>query len=279
VQYDLIRLVLVSRDQTSLFERRSATGAALSREEWLRQVFGKEIVFSHRKIEFHYVPQSAEDDRLVVGQVGRKVQAVENEPPEQHFAETRREHWRAALVIVDPSHHEDGQKLACEARSEIGAPLGIIKSLCDHINASADEPYVIEASSILDHQTFLDFERINRGDITSISFALNAPDVFGIRDDMTRELAELRDNEKARKVTISLQNQDGLKLDDDRVRQTVQYASDGGGEIVARTRTKKRFVSSRRGKTVSVIQPNDADIEALSTTIAHAIRSIFGGPQ
>lgn len=43
--FDLIRFVLVSRAQTSLFDARSDDGSVLSRDLWLRAVFTNKIDF------------------------------------------------------------------------------------------------------------------------------------------------------------------------------------------------------------------------------------------
>lgn len=154
MQFDMIRLVLVSRAQTSLFEVRSGVGERLSREVWLRRIFGRPIVFSHMGSQFHYVPQTDVDD-LLSGLIGRQVSTIENEPPEAQFREPIRSHWLAAILILDPSHHEDAQKLAFEAKCSIGRrPISVIRSLCKVINALPNEPYVVEASTIINQQTF-----------------------------------------------------------------------------------------------------------------------------
>jgi hypothetical protein len=100
--------------------------------------------------------------------------------------------------------------------------------------------------------------------------------MFGIRDEITRELEELRDNEKARKVSLTLQNDDGLRLDDERVRETVAYAGDGGGEIKARTKLKQRFDSSKNGTKIAIEGQRDIDESTLSATISRVVERIFG---
>lgn len=155
--------------------------------------------------------------------------------------------------------------------------MSIIKSLSDSINSEPDHPYVIEANSIIDPNTFWDFESRNRGKIIAITFELIAPNMFGIRDDLTKELTEFRDKEKARKVEISLFNEDGLKLDENRVRETVQYAVEGGGEIKARTKNRRTFDSAKRGQKVSVdIPKEEIETDSISTLIDKVITAIFG---
>lgn len=277
MQFDLIRLVLVSRSQTSLFEERSESGETLTREEWLRRRFGTEIAFNHRTHEFHYIPDYAlsRPTKLIIGQIGRQFKAKENLSPEEGFKEVEREPWRASNIIIDPKQHADGQKLAFEVKDHVGSGLSIIQSLCNQINTNHNEPYIIEANAITDPKTFWDFESTNRGSITTVTFDLVAPNMFGIRDDMDKEMAEFRDNEKARNVSITLKNPDGLKLDEARVKQAVSFATEGGGRIKARAKDKI-FDSNKNVKRIHVGGPNEVDNNSISSTISSVITAIFG---
>jgi hypothetical protein len=280
MQFDLIRLVLVSREQTSLFERKDVNGAVYSREEWLRTVFSQEIVFVHRHHEMIFKPQpaTAESGGYLIAKLGRQISSVENEPPEKDFAEITRDAWRASIIIIDPTHHSDGQKLAFEANNDVGGALPIIKSLADHLNDDPRTSYIIEANPIVDPQTFWEFEEKNRGDITSISFELIAPNMVGIRDQLTRDMTGFRDNEKARKVKIGLQNTDGLSLNDTRVREMVDYTMEGGGSVKAAAKgRRKTYNSNNRGKRIQVENDKHVDSPSLSASIYDAITAIFGG--
>src|SRR6516162_3483625 len=76
--------------------------------------------------------------------------------------------------------------------------------------------------------------------------------IFGTRHDLDAELRALRDHERVEKARLALENPDGLKLNTHRVREAVGYALEGGGGIKARTRRKKKFDSSRRGRRVAI---------------------------
>lgn len=280
MNFEMLRLVLVSREQTSLFEQRSPDGTSLTREGWLRSILNSEIVFLHRGQEFHYTPDSTatlEHASLLIGKIGRQFTSVENSPPETGFREIERQPWRASLVIIDPTHHADGQKVAFETKAHVGNALAIVRALADYINRNHDHPYIIEVNAIVDVRTFWDFERENHDEITSITFELVAPNMFGVRDAIDAEMAGLRDNEKARKATFTLQNQDGLKLNTDRVRETVNYAIDGGGSIKARTKRKRTYNSSKKLKKITVEGVEDIDNTSLSSIIVSAFSTVFGG--
>jgi hypothetical protein len=280
MQFDLIRLVLVSRAQTSLFEPKTDGGVAYDREGWLRLVFREDIVFMHREQEFVFKPQLSlqRAPKYIIARVGRQISSIENEPPEKNFTEITRDTWRASNLIIDPTHHPDGQKLAFQVKGDVGGAMSIIKSLANHINLNAHAPYIMEASPIVNPQTFWDFERDNRGEIVSISFELLAPNMVGIRDQLTRDLTEFRDNEKARRVKIGLQNEEGLALDAQRVKEMVDYTMDGGGSVRASTRRRKKtYNSNDKGTRVRIDTQKDIDNSSLSATIYDAVNKLFGG--
>src|SRR5262245_33079503 len=130
MRYELVRLILLARDR-DLFSPPSMP----PREQWLRRVFRVAIVFDHYANEFHYVPEAeASDSHLIVGRIGRARPVVENEPPEEGLHEFERESWIAAGIIIDPTTHDDGQKVAIEDDRRVGKPGSIFKSLIRNIN-------------------------------------------------------------------------------------------------------------------------------------------------
>lgn len=255
-------------------------GVPHDRESWLRAIFSKEIVFLHRGADFHFVPlPEVGTPEIMVGRVGRRVVAVENQPPQNFFSETEHESWRAALVLIDPRAHENGQLIAAEMVPEVGRPLPIMDSLAQSINTGTPpEPYFVEVNAITDTKTFWDFEKENRGHIVDITFELHVPNMFGIRDDLDKELKELRDHERARRAKFEIQNEDGLNLQTDRVANTVQHTLDGGGAVKARTDDGKRFNSRRRVRreTVDVELPSDEAPPTLAERVLRAISAVFG---
>jgi hypothetical protein len=102
----------------------------------------------------------------------------ENEPPEAGLSDIDREQWIAAAVVIDPTHHADGQKAAFEVKQTVGSPLAVFRSLAQHLNERAPkEPYFIEVNPVVDPETFWEFEEANRGEITNIEFDLVAPNM------------------------------------------------------------------------------------------------------
>ena len=111
MQFQLLRLVLLRRAQPDMFEERGPDGTEITREKWLRRIFTGNIEYQHRGSECHFVPAEDFDEApFIVGRMGRKRKIDENEPPSSGLKETSRDTWKAAIVLIDPRHHDDGQK-------------------------------------------------------------------------------------------------------------------------------------------------------------------------
>jgi hypothetical protein len=230
----------------------------MGREDVIRDVFQTKHVFTHRKQELTYVPdEGMAMDGMLVGRIGRTRRVEENESPENGLVEITREPWVASLIIVDPAAHDDGQKIGFE-EGFTGTPLSILGSFFKLINEISDYQFVIEISPIVDKSTFWDFEKENRGDITSVTFELLAPNMFGSRSALDEEMKSLSENEKAREVSFTIKNKDGLDIDSNRTRETVDFALRGGGNIRAKAR-KKKYNSKKNIKTITVKEHETVD--------------------
>jgi hypothetical protein len=247
-----MRLSLYERPQTDAFEQRPSAGGRYTREQWLKYIFSVQHEFPHRGTNFTFVPDDdLSDDSLVTGRIGREILVRDNEPPEQGMHEQVHPAWQASVVVIDPQHHADGQKVVMQGREEIGKPVAVFQSLIAKLNGDPTAPYTIEAFGIVDPETFWDFVRKNSGEVVSVSFEAVAPNMFGGKDDFERELKELRDKEKAQKTKVELLNDGGLNPDTERMHQVADYTLKGGGTIKARTKRKKRYNSKNKIRRVA----------------------------
>jgi hypothetical protein len=177
MKFELLRIFLTVRDQRDLF----ASSLSPNREAWLRSEFSKGFSFKCRRKDYFYEPDLAasKDTGFVIGRIGREHIAKENLPPEMGLKETRRTSWRARKVLIDPTNHEDGQKVAFEMDSAASKAEFIFKGICDYLNHRDPEtPYWMEANGIIDAKDFWDFLEIHKGKVTSIKFELVAPNMF-----------------------------------------------------------------------------------------------------
>ena len=269
---EFIRLSLFQRDQHDVFEHRQADDKPHTRETWLRHVFASQINFRHRGDDFTYVPDAAlTDDELIIGRIGRERSVIDNAPPEEGFKERIHSEWQASVVIIDPSHHADGQTVAAQAREEeIGRPVAVFQSLVYSINSDSQAPFFIEAVGLVDPESFWEFVKKNQGEIVSVTVEAIAPNMFGSKDDFDKELRELRDRERAQKIKVQLQNDSGLDPDTERMHQVVDYTVSGGGAIKAKTRRGKGYNSRKNTRRVQVPEPTDP--EKLGNYLADVLR-------
>lgn len=277
MQFEMMHLSMLER-QRELFDPR----VAISRENWLREVFGETIAFTHYKMPFHYVPETDKTivtAPFIVGRIGRRISVTENDPPEQGMHETQREAWIAAEVFIDPQPHEEGQKAAVQYRDDVGRAFAIFDSLVQHINKNSEprHPYVIEVAPITDAQNFWDFATANKGAVTSVEFDLVTPNMFDGPENMDQEMKAMRDQERVRRLKFEIENPDSLELETPRIRTMVTYATKGGGNIKARAKNKKTYDSKKKAKVVPIPEPEVADIKARVEAVLQAVKMLIFG--
>jgi hypothetical protein len=248
-----------------------------SREEHLRLLFGAQHDFEHFGNPFVYVPAQPAvlpTTPFVLGQVGRPILTEENLPPEQGFALSQRQTWRAAVLALDPRSHPDGQKVAFSDDDLVGEPFAVLRAFVKHLNdVDPDSPYNVEVEPIFSPRSFWEFADANKGEITSLVFEFVTPNMFGTSDALENELRELRDDERAQKATLKLRSRDGLNPDTKRVRASVEYAGKGAGKVVATTKKRKRYDSTKQTQVVII---DDDSSEPLLVRAARRISEILG---
>jgi len=211
------------------------------------------------------------DKDFIVGRIGRERYVKENAPPEEGLKERIHPEWQASVVIIDPTHHDDGQKVGMQCREEeIGKPVAVFQSLVYAMNTNEEAPFFIEAIGLVDPESFWEFVKKNKGEIVSVTVEAAAPNMFGSKTDFEKELKELRDHERAQKIKVQLRNESGLEPDTARMHEVVDYTVAGGGTIKATTLRKKSYNSRRKVQRVQVADPLDP--EKLAKHLADIIR-------
>jgi hypothetical protein len=271
-RFDLFRLSLLVRQQRDAFEEPDPT-----REEYLRRVFGEKRTFSFYRTVFHYVPEDpqARPD-VLMGRIGRALSTEENSSPDEGFRETTHAGWRAVTIVIDPKHHDDGQKVAVEVNKQVGKASGLISGLVEAINdANPHTAYVVEVAPIINAESFWQFAAKNKGMITKLTFEFVAPNMFGGTDDLSEELRAFRQRENAEKVTIALQSNEGLETNTDRTREAVNYAVQGCGMIKARSKSGKHYDSSKTNASSKLDEPADEDTRPTLVRLASLVGRIL----
>jgi hypothetical protein len=129
----LFRLSLKEKTQAYAFERRDVNDERFSRELWIRDFFSIRRAFVHRGIEFIFVPEPIAvrylPRQLICGWIARAKLLPELTPPDEGLQPTLHESWRAALILIDPTEHKDGQKIAFEQSNDVGTALAVLGPL------------------------------------------------------------------------------------------------------------------------------------------------------
>lgn len=279
-RFELFRLSLMLRTELSLF----ATDE--SREDFLRRIFSDDQIFPHRGTTYHYVPLggaiaggsgSTDPRTVIVGSIGRQVETEENLSPSEGFTEHRRETWKAATLVIDPSDHEDGQKISVEFDAKVGKPIGIIRSFCEHINENFESLYTIESQPIFDLESFWSWVSEHNSEIVEFSIQLVAPNgLFNTRNTIREEMKLARELTNASQVGITLKGQEPLNIAADPIQEAVDYVESSGGVLRSKAADGSRYSSLQRPKTVEILTSDSDAPEPLLVRISSEIDKILG---
>lgn len=218
---------------------------------------------------------------FLVGKIGREVSEVENTAPEDGYREYVHDAWKAAVVVVDPADHEDGQKMSVQFHPDVGNPATLAPRLLQAMEQQQEwAPYLSSVHPITNTEAFWDFVRRNEGKITSIRFELDVPNMFGGDDEYTKEMRAFRDKEKAQKIAVEILSQDGIETDTDRVRYTVEKAMEQGtGTVRARAMGNQIFSSQKQQESVRIPESEDSERRSLIDRATELANRMLGRRQ
>jgi hypothetical protein len=246
-------------------------GETTSREQWIRRIFSSERKFVHFGSEFLFKPEnSIVSDDLLFGWIARPKSLLERTPPEEGLHPTEHESWQAAFVIVDPTEHADGQKVAMETSQSVGKPEAILASLFKIYEQELHAPYGAQIFAVTDEASFWGFAKSHQNRIKAVTFNVAAPNMFNDRNDFQQELRALRDKENVARVKATLESNTVLNTDSSRLRDIVDYTERGAGELSATAEDGTVYHSGEHPKKVSI------KIEHHSKNESEFLRQIVG---
>lgn len=256
--FELFHISLKERAQIDMFV------GSMSREESIRAAFAEGLQFVHFKKDFYWVPKKV-DGGDVIGIVERQKPRKQHRPPEQGGAEFVDSEWQGAVVIIDPTAHEDGQRVAFEFDQDVGKPWTILEDIIDAINSKHIIPYIMEVKPIFDGNDFWAFASKHNQVVKKITFDFVVPNMWGTKKKLDKELKGTGDDTGAQKVKITLDGADGVKADSQRVKDGVEYAQKGGASISATALDGDKFRSTDK---ITSTRVGEEDLEeADSVTI------------
>lgn len=246
--FELFHLSLHEKMQMHLFEE----SYQMSREQWLRVAFSDAFEFDHRTIRYHWVPSNVGD--LVSGNLVRLHKRRRHKPPEEGAGEETGDEWQGAVIVIDPMHHSDGQKLSFERDSTVGTPRTVLQSMAAYINARPDAPYAIEPRPIFSEASFWSWVAAHEFRLRRISFQFVTPNMWRTTKALDEELRNLGSSGAAR-VKLNMDDGDrrtGIDANNETIRTGVDYAAMGGGSLTATAPNGDKFKSSDKAATTKL---------------------------
>lgn len=281
MRLDIFRLSLKRKGQKDAFERVTTQGKEFTREEWLRDIFSAQFSFSHKGNKIFFVPEKPDQtglpDRIITGWLARDKVQNERTPPWEGLAPTEHDAWQASLFMIDPSHHEDGQKLAFEARTDVGGTAPILTSLAGYLNElGPQEPYSISVFPIIRERSFEKFVSEYPNKIKRISYDVAVPNMWTDPNDFTDELKKLRDKGNIGNVKATLESDGAINTDESQLDEIASHVEKGGGKITAKTIDGETYKSDDHAVSED-IETKDTEPESKSfwQRIGDAIDRIF----
>lgn len=210
------------------------TRTDLSREAWMRSALSKPFSFPYRgDIELHWTPKD-DLEEVFYGLIQRQKPHSLHRAPDEGGDEIVTDEWQGAYVLVDPTVHEDGQRIAVE-NDVVGRPETLLKYLIKYINERHDAPYQTEVEPIFDAKSFWSFVDEHGSRLKSIRFRFVVPNMWGTEKELEKELQETGEKTGAERVGIDLSSAHGVDAKSDQVANGVEYAERGAGHVVARS--------------------------------------------
>lgn len=246
--FELFHLSLLERAQGELFD-----GGRPSREQWLRSSFSEQFTFTHRSRVYWWVPAKT-DPNFIAGNIARSHPRRHHTPPEEGAMEVISDEWQGAMVIIDPTHHDDGQKLSFERDDIIGRPRSVLPSLLGHLNRQSMAPYMIVPKPIFRKSSFWDWAAAHEFKLRRITFEFIVPNMFGAKNGFDEDMEELGRAGVTRALTTLDHGNRGGGIDarSDAVRHGVDYAAQGGGEVSARALNGENYNSTTDAETATL---------------------------
>lgn len=265
--FEHYHLSLIEQPQIDMFVEQ------LDREPWLRKIFGETFSFWHMGTEFHWVPRP-DAEPFVVGTVERIKYRPQHKPPEEGAAEFIGREWQGSLVIIDPRHREDGQKVAFEEDRDVGQPHAVLASMAAFFNEQKLQ-YSIHVKPIFDSETFRRFAARHGNVMRYITFDFVVPNMFfGARLGVKKGLSRVGTDTGAEGVKVTLDSNKGVRTDSKNVEDALAYSEQGNATVTAKALTGEKYSSTSKRKIVkmhSILNAAQQSTEGLRNWLKRAL--------
>ncbi len=179
--------------------------------------------------------------------------------------------WQGTYLFLDPTHHEDGQKLAIE-NDVVGTPLSLALAIFNNINSRDEAPFSCIPKLIFKDQEFWKFAKESGQILRYITFKFAIPNMWSPQSDIEEDLKATGSDTGADTVEVSFKSEGGVRTDNDRVKAAVDYSRRGAGTVTAKNLEGKTFSSNNRAMTERVsadelLEPSDVKVSAVAKRV------------
>lgn len=243
----------------------------LTREAWLWRCLSNRIEFDHRADQsIYWVPRN-DIGEYIYGVIQREKPHLHHMSPEQGGRETVSDEWQGAYVLLDPTHHDEGQRIAIEI-DDVGSPSALLKSLLSHLNNLEKRPFTIEAEPVFDGMEFWKFAERHSNVVRYVNFEFVVPNMWGTESELEKDLKDSGKQTGAEKVRVRFEARDGIAVRNQKIEDGVAYAEKGAGKITARSLDGKPFSSENRPRTTEIPKVEGSDVEIRDYVSEHKDR-------
>jgi len=261
-----------------LFEGQENREPTITRQDFLKRVLSKRLDFKHESREYTFLPSAnlRFEETVLSGFIGRKVSQAVNAGPDDAFAKTTAEFYRASFFVIDTRQGE--QIGALEKRNDVGKADRVLASLMVAARKSFGKEHTwhTDIEYITNPDTFWNVVDQNRGRITKLEFEFlpsNGLKGFDAWKDFDKALKK---EANAKASGYSLKNDEGqLEPEGAEVEAAVEYASEGGGWYKLFAGRRLIFFSRSARRTASPpkeMMPEDTNSPRTARLIDYLLR-------
>jgi hypothetical protein len=251
MKFQLFRYLL-SPAQSGLY---SSKELGLSREGVMKKILEENVDFQNLAREFSYRHVKTVNNQYIIGYMGRKALVEHELKVSNSFIRKKEEEWPYRTIIIDTA--PDSQIVAFQEfkKNEFNSPNLVLGEYSKKLNESLpDYGWHIEFEAITSEEAFWTFVQKHEGQIVSLHFSLNVPNLFGTDDELNRELEQAKREFLAQKVETEIKNFEGdLKIPENRfVRESVELVKKGGGSYKIKLKNKTTYKSQSDVRTINI---------------------------
>lgn len=232
MKFSYYRLFVENAAQTSLL-----ADLERSHKEILLEAFDHTTpIYVKNKSQTFVYKRIARQGDLILGKIAKRSTVPVEHPAEEDFAKELMETWPGVFVVINVSEDRvTGQTLAIECdRSIFPEPLAQLERLAVYINRLIlkQTNFETRVNPITDLQDFWQIASDNSGNMRSLTLKIAAPNLFGARDEFSKDLKQAQKNYRLTDATFVLENSENnlrLPKDDPFLNESLDYVTAGGG--------------------------------------------------